>query len=189
MIIRRELDQYYTEESVTKYLINHLPEYLPNPLTFLEPCVGEQHISKVVRQMLKPCILDINDIDTTKAVSEKTSFFLDMTKEESWQFLGNYNLIITNPPFSEANKIVPLCFKYSDICCVLLRLTWLEPTKDRAEFLKMSNDYLHKLIVFNPRPSYTDDGKSDSVTTAWFVWDKRCKSKGTEIIFANDWKS
>ena len=183
---RRSLDQYYTEEKVTQYLIQHLPTYLPNPCTFLEPCVGEQYISKVVRKTINPFILNTNDIDLSKGNS--VSSHLDMTQEENWKYLDSHNLIITNPPFSLANEIVPLCYQYSEICCVLLRLTWLEPTKDRADFLKMSNEYLHKLIIFNPRPSFTEDGKADSVTTAWFIWDKRVKAKGTKLVFANDWK-
>lgn len=51
---------------------------------------------------------------------------------------------------------------------MLLRVSFLEPCNDRAEFLAAHPPRLFVL----PRISFTGDGKTDNVTCAWYVWDK-----------------
>ena len=69
----------------------------------------------------------------------------------------------------------------------LLRLTFLEPTVARAELLQQLAPFLSDVIVFGqPRPSFTDDRRTDSVTTAWLVWQKGW-NQGARVRFAVGW--
>jgi|TARA_R110000787_G_scaffold22799_5_gene65907 hypothetical protein len=72
---------------------------------------------------------------------------------------------------------------------VLDRLTFLEPTRKRQDFL--TSKRLTSLIVLNPRPEFRADQKKskDSVTSAWFVFDKTADlNKGTNIEYAVSWQ-
>lgn len=79
--------------------------------------------------------------------------------------------------YSQANREIPIEQSY------LLRVTQLEPTGTNIVPLKT----LASVYVL-PRMSFTDDGNTDSATTAWFNWDSKRKSLKTECqIFAKDW--
>ena len=72
---------------------------------------------------------------------------------------------------------------------ILDRLTFLEPTRSRSEFLLEKP--LSNLIVLNPRPVFrADQGKTkDSVTSAWMVYDKaKSTDRGTNIDFDVSWQ-
>ena len=72
---------------------------------------------------------------------------------------------------------------------ILDRITFLEPTKQRAKFLQEKP--LSNLIVLNPRPEFrADQNKSkDSVTSAWFVFNKTKSScDQTEVEFDVSWQ-
>jgi hypothetical protein len=73
--------------------------------------------------------------------------------------------------------------------CLLDRITFLEPTRRREGFLKTSS--LTNLIILSPRPSFRADGKQlkDSVTSAWFVFQKGgAADVKTEIDFEVGWQ-
>ena len=65
--------------------------------------------------------------------------------------------------------------------CILDRLTFLEPTRSRQNFLEEAS--LENIKILSPRPSFRDDRKSlkDSVTSAWFVF----KRQGSALIKTN----
>ena len=53
-------------------------------------------------------------------------------------------------------------------------------------------DHMTRQMILNPRPSFTGDGSTDSVTAAWFVWRKgwswdRVGWHGR--LFLKDWKT
>jgi len=56
--------------------------------------------------------------------------------------------------------------------CVLDRLTFLEPTRAREDFLRDAS--LTNIKILSPRPSFRADGTNskDPVTSAWFVFQK-----------------
>jgi hypothetical protein len=73
--------------------------------------------------------------------------------------------------------------------CLLDRITFLEPTRKRELFLKASS--LTNLIILSPRPCFRADGKQlkDSVTSAWFVFQKGGAADiKTEIDFEVGWQ-
>jgi len=78
--------------------------------------------------------------------------------------------------------------KASKGLCILDRITFLEPTRQRVEIL--SSQTLSNLIILSPRPSFRADNKKlkDSVTSAWFVFSKDYSAAAdTKIDFALNW--
>ena len=63
----------------------------------------------------------------------------------------------------------------------LLRLSFLEPTLTRREFLRANPP---KRVIVLPRISFTGDGRTDSVTCAWLIWTTGpSDSQGVEVAY------
>lgn len=165
--MRKHLDAYYTPESAVQALLRHYPSIYDS--WTLEPCCGTKNISR----QLKNCITA--DIDS----SVNPMICANMALREGWNEVesayGLCDWVVTNPPFSHALEIAQLGLEHCQVgMALLLRLSFLEPTYKRQEWL-----HLHppsQLIVL-PRISFTGDGKTDSVTCAWMIWKK---SYGTD---------
>lgn len=72
--------------------------------------------------------------------------------------------------------------------CILDRLTFLEPTRAREDFLQDSS--LTNIKILSPRPSFRADGTTakDPVTSAWFVFQKAgAAAVNTQIDFEVGW--
>ncbi len=166
---RREHDFYPTPGGATQILIQQCPEIRQ---VIFECCSGADDIARGLDE-IKRSVVYTNDIDCSRF----SDFHEDVSTAEGWHQLvsqtrmGRPDWIVTNPPFNVAPAIVPLAYDhaYRGIA-MLLRLSFLEPCLNRIEFL--SKHPPTKLIVI-PRISFTGDGKTDSVCTAWMVWDKR----------------
>jgi hypothetical protein len=76
------------------------------------------------------------------------------------------DLIITNPPYSNALNFIRVALSHSKTVIMLLRLNFLE-SQSRYDFWK-SNPPSH-LIILLKRPSFTGKG-TDSTAYAWVVW-------------------
>src|SRR6266545_2965238 len=149
--MRRDLDFYPT----VKRLIDALLEHVKIEGVIFEPCNGQGHISKYLNNPITNDI--VGGFDATKYL-----WWDKMNPKPDWT--------VTNPPFSSAYRIVVNAVNYSTVgAAVLLRLSFLEPTRERERFLNRQPP--NKLIVL-PRYSFTEDGKTDSVTCAWMIWDK-----------------
>lgn len=161
--MRRAFDYYRTPEWMTRALLRRVPAQslaLGTKWVF-DPCAGDGAISNV----LKSCGIQVltNDVDS----HHPTDLHLDVTRD--WP-TGKIAWVVTNPPFAHANIIVPKSFHAAtDGVALLLRLSWLEPTGDRQDFL-LSHPPTRLIVM--PRYSFKRNGKSDSVTSAWFVWSK-----------------
>lgn len=86
--------------------------------------------------------------------------------------------IITNPPFNKAFSILTMALSRCENVAMILRLSFLEPTKTRGIFLSITPP---SGLIILPRMSFTEDGKTDSVTCAWMIWSKEIKNKFIEV--------
>lgn len=175
--MRQTFDFYPTPEWATKSLLNQVPE-ITMGVSFLEPCNGKGAISKVLDSHIINSDIQTNDID----IKQEADYHFDAVRKQVWQNFKPVNWVITNPPFSSAFPILDNAYTHAKIgVAFLLRLSFLEPTYDRQEFLDEHPP--HKLIVL-PRISFTGDGKTDSVTAAWFIWftKERWRDSGIRVI-------
>lgn len=173
---RRKNDFYPTPAWATEELLRLLPSAdgrTGSLGTIFEPCAGALDIARVADTR---GLVFASDIDRERT---GCSMWGDATVrgfwEESKQELGQIDWVITNPPFNAAAEIVQLAYEFAaDGIAMLLRLSYLEPTQNRGSWL--NSHPLSQLIVL-PRISFTGDGKTDNVTCAWMVWDKRTKAQ------------
>jgi hypothetical protein len=177
---RHHLDYYQTSEKLTEIFL----ETVDIRGSCLEPCAGDGAIAR----LLPNCYT--NDIDAER----ETDYNIDASDNVSWSLLGEWEWIVTNPPFSQATDILQNAWEHSRIgMAFLLRLSYLEPCKDRRNFLRKTSDNLRYLIPVNPRPKFRSDKKGgDNVTVAWFIWKKNFswREKGIEspFLFITDWR-
>lgn len=155
---RQPNDFYPTPRWITEALLKYGP-YIGG--TVLEPCSGDGRIASV----LEDHGLEVtqNDIDSRF----NAHFNFDATERLVYKTGPGkpYDWIITNPPFSRAQEILELSLEHARVGVAFhLRLTFLEPTIRRSPFHVKHN--LDRLILL-PR-----HGKSDSASTAWFVYQK-----------------
>lgn len=183
--MRDPLDRYYTPDWLIDGLLADLPftrERLGDFSTVLEPCVGQGAIANPLRRIGAEVIT--NDLDPLV----EADYHLDITQAESWAQMPRPDWVVTNIPFGVAQEIVPHAVAASRLGTImLLRLSWLEPTKRRRDWQRANPP---DAIRIGSRPSFTGDGKADSVTSAWFFWlhDDVCKAEARSKPFGWIWR-
>lgn len=150
----------------------------------LEPCVGNGNIvSEFDRKayFLNRTVWTCIDIVNRGYPHTIVHDFL------TWQTDKKYHFIISNPPFSLASEFIeksidlllPEC-----MCCMFLKLQFLEGTKRKELFDKHPPKYIY---VFRNRMATWKDGKplnpktgkkwAETICFAWFVWIKGVKDE------------
>ena len=186
MSARRQHDKYFTPQSAILELPILVPFNAAEGIHVLECCSGRNDIADaLVATMQSPAsiadalsgvggatgVVWTNDLfpppDLLGAVPD---FTLDASLRSSWEQFPVVDWVVSNPPFSIAHEIVPLALEHARVgVAMLLRLSFLEPVKNRVAFLQA---HPPTSITVLPRISFTGDGKTDSVTCAWLVWQK-----------------
>lgn len=159
--MRRKNDAYHTPEWATRQLLNRI--HIKG--TVLEVCAGENHITNVL--LATEADIYTNDIDNT----HWHGYHFDAANLSAWP-TRRFDWVVTNPPFNKAFDILVNSLASASNVALLLRLSFLEPTKERGATLAVTPP--QGLIVL-PRISFTNDGKTDSVTCAWMIWNNSMK--------------
>ncbi len=168
--MRHANDFYPTPQWATYELLKRIP--LSGVI--LEPCAGNRAISNAI---IKYRRLHDNKEQINVITNDIDPFFgchyrYNAATFDLWRNLTarqiRVNWTITNPPFSLAHAILPHAFDHSHHgIAMLLRLSYLEPCRNRADWLKA---HPPAKIMILPRISFTGNGKTDSVTCAWVIW-------------------
>lgn len=150
-----------------------------------EPCVGDGVIVRAMRDILGDSVSFVtNDIDP----NVEADYHLDACSDSTWARVvaecGPIDWVVTNPPFGPKGH--PQCVPITKLAwmmarkgvIMLLRLSFLEPCEDRAEFLSDNPPS----IISVPRISFTGDGHTDNVCTPWFVWRKGVTTQFVKVI-------
>lgn len=165
---RRKLDQYFTPLFFTEVLHNH--PIITDDQKLFEPCSGQGDIVQVLDLEGKRLVVT-NDIDGELP----SDFHADARKPECFDFIRNDPdpkswVIVTNPPFRSAFPILQNAVASgASKVALLVRLTFLEPTDERQAWLKQNPP---SQIIIMPRWSFLNNGKTDSATYAWIVWER-----------------
>lgn len=179
---RRDEDFYATPAFQTRALLARCPL---GGLSgwggrIVEPCCGD---GAIVRELSGDFDLLTNDVVAREPFVP--DFLLDATQAKTWDAfrrVDKLDAVITNPPFDQAFDIVRHALDAVEIgLAILLRLSWLEPTDERGEWL---SEHPPTRQIVLPRHDYRGNGKTDSVTSAWLLWAKRdwfC-DPGIEIV-------
>lgn len=148
-----------------------VPKFIFNPVAQSKLCSGTILLPSDFSGQLEK---QINDSGLTETIINKNERnILDSEWWESYrgkvdwviaitQGLKEYTTWITECGLDIANQGI----------CILDRLTFLEPTRNREAFLQEAS--LVNMKILSPRPAFRADGKQlkDSVTSAWFTFKK-----------------
>lgn len=200
--MRRKNDFYPTAVDVTAVL----PQYVPLYGHVGEVCAGQMDMANVLRGVSSVSRVWTNDITPYPGLD----FVSDATKSGSAVWQRPYGWVVTNPPFNVAYDVLRQAWDHTSVgVAMLLRLSFLEPVggryedegdeepcffwpdNGRGEWLKANENDLSHLIIFgSPRPSFTGNGRTDSTTVAWMVWQHghRHRAIGSKIIFSPGWR-
>lgn len=166
--VRRELDQYDTPAWCTRLI---LPHVLPiTTIGVLDPCAGNGAILDVVASDFPMLSRFGFEIDSNRAFDARVKgrhiiYQADATKEWScWAFEPSL-VVVTNPPFSNAEEVIRACLTQAVHVVALLRLSFLA-SKKRASLWR---DSTADVYVLPKRPSFTGR-RTDSCDYAWFAW-------------------
>ena len=158
-LVRTEGPDFYpTPEWGTEALLQQV-QFEGN---ILEPCCGDGAMSEV----LKRHGYDVVSSDKYDRGYGEVQDFFTVT--------GNYDNIVTNPPFNIAEDILEHALKItSQKVCLLLRTAFLESRRRYEKFYK--NNPPAMILIFSERLSIYPKGypvKGGGTTSyAWFVWD------------------
>lgn len=176
--MRRSHDDYQTHAKLLAPLLE-LEAWNGGPLihgSVLEPAAGEGQLASglqaVASRVYTNDILPEYDCD----------YHVDASKLRRWfdTFPSSVDWVVTNPPYTTRvlEGILEASLSYANLgVAMLLRLSAMEPVVNRSErgrMLQAYADNMRYLITFSdPRPRYDPTKRgTDSVTTAWFVWEK-----------------
>lgn len=140
-------DEIYTRGYAVKPLI----KYLPKNITIWE-CTDYGN-SNITKELLN------------------AGFKVISTKKEDFNFLRDkpnfdFDMIITNPPYSIKDEFIEKCYEYGKPFCLLLPLTALEGIKRGNMFRKNGIE----VLVFDKRCNfiYGNNKKNNWFNTSWF---------------------
>lgn len=182
---RRRNDLYETPKLLLDCLFDNFKLDVKY-LTIFEPCNGNGAISNELTKLGYKVI--------TADLYEICHYPMDARNSKAWSSIKARNdlfpkheidVVITNPPFTSAEEIATQAISHSTVVCLLTRLSFLEPTKSRDKFWQLHPPY--KVIV-NPRTSFTNDGKSDSMTTCWVIWHRGMPLYTPQLVIARNKK-
>lgn len=161
---RSEFDFYETPSFMVRSLLHFHPAIAGSIV--LECCAGRNAIGRVLRDEAG-CTLYTNDLDPRHPANTTR----DATNGNYWMHEAPLvDWVITNPPFNDAMKILPLALMRARVgVAFLLRKTFLEPTEDRGPWLERNPP---TRAIGQPRYSFRGSG-SDSVSCDWYLWEKQ----------------
>ena len=142
-------DLLYTPEFAVKPLLKYLPE---EKLTVWECCDGGgSAITKRLREA------------GYKVISTDIQTGFDFLKDKP-DF--EFDMIITNPPFSLKNQFLKKCYEYQKPFALLLPITALEGVERNKLFAR----YGISVIVLDRRINFMKEKKGSWFNTSWFIW-------------------
>lgn len=143
--------------------------------TVLEPCAGDGNIINELRKKYNNICIVGNEIDSSHDNQLNKSganliFHEDFLQERLLSYV-QFDVIMTNPPFSLAQEFITKCLEdYKPRRTImLLRLNFLASQKRKEFWQKYPPS---RIYVLSKRPSFTGNG-TDSQDYAWFVWDNQ----------------
>lgn len=163
------IDQFYTPPELARAIVAKLVQYgdlLPGDRV-LDPCVGKGAFRDAF-MAAQPSLQCVTTVDLDQELA--ADIHGDFTKI-SLSGIGLFNLISSNPPFSQWQKFVETAVGIVDprgVVAYLLRFSALGPSvkQKRAEFLRQFP--VSTADICRPRPSFY--GGSDNSEYALFRW-------------------
>lgn len=141
-------DELYTPKHAITPLLNYLPK---NAIIWEPTDFGNSNITKILKENGYNVIsTHINNFDF---LNDKPDF--------------NFDIIITNPPYSIKDDFLKKCYDYNKPFALLLPLTALEGVNRNKLYKKNGIE----CMIFDRRINFINcDKKNNWFNTSWFCW-------------------
>lgn len=179
----RNGNDYYTTpvKSIVDFIdaFNQVENVFQEDISILDPSAGGDAINPMsYPKALSHMGISLSNLTTIDiredSLAEIKGNFLELDQ-------GEYDVVITNPPFHLAKEFVQHGLKHTKengFVIMLLRLNFFE-TKSRKPFFE--NQMPKYAFVHHKRMSFTGDGKTDSVAYMHCVWQNGYYPDATEL--------
>lgn len=175
--VRQPNDYYPTPYSYVAALLSHVSI----KGRVLDPCDGGGAISDSFIPAHNRGISQLLRNELYPAAGRDYDYQRDAAKADLWLDLVHSGIdwIVMNPPFNSALDMLRFAIPMADVgVAALLRLSFLEPTKERGPFLKQ---YPPTKLIVLPRISFVGKG-NDSVTCAWVIWERHAPTGSIQVV-------
>ncbi len=162
---RKGADYYPTPPEVTQVLLDYLA--LPGKLRIREPCCGEGHMAEVLR---------LNGHEVTSSDIRHTGYgqggvdyhSVPEGDPRNYDFGG----VVTNPPFSGAERIIRRALRDAPLVGMLLPSDYWHAKSRRNLFVSRPPK---AILALTWRPAFlaAERGNSPLANMAWTVWDDK----------------
>lgn len=180
---RNANDAYFTPVPLARAICEQLAKILPAaPLSVLEPSVGAGAFLGAIRRTWPNALVGIEDIDKAGLAKLRADRCGSPGSTGS-----NYELIVGNPPYLEAERHVRVALErlaFGAHLAFLLRIGFISSQERAVLYQKNPIRFLVPIIG---RPSFTDNGKTDASEYAVFVWRRGFTGHG-EILPGLTWE-
>lgn len=141
---REKFDEFFTPESAVYPLLKHIPSHVKTIWECTD--AGRSKITKVLKE------------NGYQVVSTCFDF---LSCEPDFDF----DMIVTNPPYSLKDQFLERCYHYGKPFALLLPITALEGKKRQALYKKHGIN----VLLLDKRVEFTDKGRA-WFAVAWFIW-------------------
>lgn len=178
---RKKNDNYPTPAWATKWFLDAVK--LPQG-HWIEPACGEGAILEVLEETENLCDViyasDKRNMEKHATVHGGVNWIGGPLSS----LVGEWDVAITNPPYSIALDFAKWGVKHARFTCLLLRLNFLAG-QERSEWMR---NHVPDVYVLSKRPQFTKNAKgktgSDATEYAWLVFHREQRTEGrVEILF------
>lgn len=194
-----EFDYYKTPEWIIEEFFNAMKSIEANALTshtlfeeletmhseygLLDPCAGGQFFDGEASMAYPAFILSMGNCGEIHTMDIRE----DSPAEIHCDFLNTdldrkYGVVISNPPYTLAQEFITKaleCTVDNGYVVMLLRIGFFGSAKRKKWFKAHMPEFT---ILHHKRPSFSNDGKTDSDYYAHFVWRKGYHPKESRLI-------
>lgn len=156
------------------WCVQRVYEELNLPEPTLDPCAGDGALLAPFLGRVRG--VELNDDLASAGRAHGRRIETGDGLKISWE--GEH--IIINPPYGHAEQWVEKGVSEPESCLALLRLGYLS-SKRRYPFWKANPPAA--IAILSRRPSFTDDGKSDSADYCWVFWQKNSSPGPTRMVW------
>jgi hypothetical protein len=170
--VAHAFEWYPTPDPLTRFLLRHLPTKPSRVEQWLEPCVGDGAIVRVLRDHGYGGAVT-NDLDTRWGADYHEDACAPTLYAQTAA-----DLIVTNPPFTLAFPMLERFLAAAPVVAVFHRVTLMEPLKTPGPGQEFFRAHPPTMVLHCPRFAHrrsqkTGDWSTDSAHSVWSIWDQR----------------